>query len=225
VDGPGFAGFPWFYILAAVSNPDIRKAAVLLMSLPKETAGQLMGKLTHQQSELVSVEIAKIGPLSSDERDSAINDFAAASQSSIIEAKPFGFLQEVDCREVLKFIIDEHPQTVALILSHLQPEQAALIIAGLPVDRRLDIVRRIAGMRPTSREIVHEVEKGLENRMSVASRQLDNEDGAGSVAAILSFTDQGVARSLLEELGQEHPHLVEEIRRLLDNARSRSTAA
>jgi len=208
-----------------VSNPNIRKAAVVLMSLPKETASQLMGKLTPQQKQLVSAEIANVGPLSGDEQDSAINDFAAASQSSTAAARPFGFLQEVDSQDVLTFIIDEHPQTIALMLSHLQPAQAAAIIAGLPVDRRLDIVRRIAGMRPTSREIVHEVDKGLENRMSVAARQLDNEDSAGSVAAILSFTEQGVARSLLEELSQEQPHLVEEIRRRLENARSRSTAA
>src|SRR5258708_24347016 len=79
-NGPAFAGFPWLCILATVSSLDIRKAAVLLMSLPKEAAGQLMGKLTPQQNQLVSVEIAKIDLLSGDEQDSAINDFVAASQ-------------------------------------------------------------------------------------------------------------------------------------------------
>jgi flagellar motor switch protein FliG len=206
MNGPGFAGLPWLYVLAAVSNPDIRKAAVLLMSLPKETAGQLMGNLTPQQKQLVSAEIAKIGPLSGDEQDSAINDFAAASQSSIAKAKPFGFLQEVDSQDVLKLIIDEHPQTVTLILSHLQPAQAAAIIAGLPVDRRLDIVRRIASMRPASREIVHEVEQGLEHRTStVVARQFDNEGGARSVAAIIDVIDRDTADSLLEDLAKKSP--------------------
>ncbi len=198
--GPGFAGFPC-RIRAAVSNQDIRKAAVLLMSLPKETAGQLMDKLTPRQSELVSVEIARIGPLSGDERDSAINEFAAAGQSSIIEATPFSFLQKVDGREVLKFIIDEHPQTVALILSHLQPAQAADVLVGLPIDRRLDVVRRIANMRPTSREIIHEVEQGLEHRMSsVVGRQRDEAGGAQFIAEILNVMDRATAGSLLEDL-------------------------
>ena len=209
-----------------MSDLDIRKAAVLLLSLPKETASQLMGKLTPRQNELVSMEIAKIGPLSGDERDSAIDDFATASQSSSTEAKPFIFLQGIDSQNVRSFIIDEHPQTVALILSHLEPAQAAAIVGGLAADKRLEIVRRIANKRQTSREIIHEVEQGLEDRMSsLVGRQFGNSGGARSVAAIVNAMDHATARNLLENLAPIAPDLLEEIRRLLDVTYLRGNAA
>ena len=150
---------------------NVRKAAVLLMSLPEEEAGQVMGKLTPKQVEAVSIEIAKMGSISGEEQEVVINEFADASPSSLtggkggldlaknlveramgknaghtfdnvrqqIEALPFGFLQKVDSQNLLTFIIDEHPQTIALILSHLPSAQAADIIAGLPAERQLSV--------------------------------------------------------------------------------------
>ena len=227
---------------------DLRKAAVLLMSLPEEDAGQVLSKLTAKQAELVSVEIAKIGLISGEEQEIAIKDFAEASPVTIgagaggldlaknlleramgrnatttiesvrqqIEAMPFGFLQKVDSQNLLTFIMDEHPQTIALILSHLQASQAADIISGLPSDRQLAVVRRIATMGQTNPEIIHEVEKGLEQRMSsVMSQQFENAGGVEAVAEILNVTDRATERSLLENLAQEDPDLVEEIRRLM----------
>jgi len=133
-----------------------------------------------------------------------------------IEALPFGFLQKVDSQNLLTFIIDEHPQTIALILTHLPPSHAASIIGGLPRERQLSVIRRIATMGQTNPEIIHEVEKGLENRMaSVMSQQFENAGGVASVAEILNVTDRATERSLLESLAQEDPELVEEIRRLM----------
>ncbi len=133
-----------------------------------------------------------------------------------IEALPFGFLQKIDSQNLLTFIIDEHPQTIALILCHVAPSQAADILSGLPAERQLSVIRRIATMGQTSPEIIHEVEKGLENRMSsVMSQQFENAGGVGSVAEILNVVDRATERSLLENLAQEDPDLVEEIRRLM----------
>jgi flagellar motor switch protein FliG len=133
-----------------------------------------------------------------------------------IEALPFGFLQKVDSQNLLTFIIDEHPQTIALIVSNLPPAQAAGIIAGLPSERQLAVVRRIATMGQTNPEIIHEVEKGLESRMSsVMSQQFENAGGVESVAEILNVIDRATERSLLEHLAQDDPDLVEEIRRLM----------
>lgn len=228
-------------------NP-LRKAAILLMSLPEDDAGKVMARLSPKQVEAVSIEIAKLGLISTEEQDSAIKDFADASPDSIgagaggldlakslvekalgknatvtienvrqqIEAMPFGFLQKVDSQNLLTFIMDEHPQTIALIISHLQASQAASIISGLPSDRQLAVVRRIATMGQTNPEVIHEVEKGLEHRMSsVMSQQFENAGGVESVAEILNVTDRATERSLLENLAQEDPDLVEEIRRLM----------
>jgi len=133
-----------------------------------------------------------------------------------IEALPFGFLQKVDSQNLLTFIIDEHPQTIALILSHVPPAHAADIISGLPLDRQLSVIRRIATMGQTSPEIIHEVEKGLERRMaSVMSQQFEKAGGVNTVAEILNVIDRATERNLLENLAQEDPDLVQEIRRLM----------
>lgn len=228
--------------------PEIRKAAVLLMSLPQEQAAQLLSKLEPKQVEAVSIEIAKLGSVSGEEQEQVIHDFTNANPTGMtggsggltvaktlleqalgknanttldnirqsIEALPFGFLQKVDSQNLLTFIIDEHPQTIALILSHMPPSQAALVVSGLPAERQLSVVRRIATMGQTSPEIIHEVEKGLEHRMaSVMSQQFENAGGVEAVAEILNVTDRATERSLLENLAQEDPELVEEIRRLM----------
>ena len=229
-------------------TPEVRKAAVLLMSLPETEAAALMSKLTPKQVELVSIEIAKLGNISGDEQEMAIKEFAESNPQAMgggsggldlakslvekalgknaggtlenvrqqIEAMPFGFLQKVDSQHLLTFIMDEHPQTIALILSHLPPVKAAEVIAGLPSERQLAVIRRVAHMGQTSPEIVHEVEKGLEQRMaSVMSQQFEAAGGVESVAEILNVTDRATERGLLENLAQEDPDLVEEIRRLM----------
>jgi flagellar motor switch protein FliG len=221
---------------------DIRKAAILLMSLPYEQAADLLSKLNPKQVEAVSIEIAKLGAVSGDEQEATIQEFASANPTALtgsagglevaknlveralgkgatttldnvrqsIEALPFGFLQKVDSQNLLTFIIDEHPQTIALILCHVPPSQAADIISGLPAERQLSVIRRIANMGQTSPEIIQEVEKGLENRMaSVMSQQFENAGGVASVAETLNVIDRATERSLLENLAQEDPDLVE----------------
>lgn len=227
---------------------NVRKAAVLVMSLPEEQAGQLLSKLTPKQVEAVSIEIAKLGRVPVEEQEAVINEFADSNPAALgsnvgglelarllvekalgknasdtldnvrqsIEALPFGFLKKVDPQNLLTFIIDEHPQTIALILSHLNPNYGAQIISGLPTERQLAVIRRIANMGQTNPEVIREVELGLESRMSsVMSQSFENAGGVSSVAEILNVTDRATERSLLENLAQEDPDLVEEIRRLM----------
>ncbi len=231
-----------------MSTTELRKAAVVLMSLPQEEAGKLMAKLDPKQVEAVSIEIAKISNVGGEEQAAVIMEFADVDPKMMgggsggldlakslvekalgknasgtidnvrqsIEALPFGFLQHVDSQNLLTFIIDEHPQTIALILSHLPPQYGAEIIAGLPSDRQLAVIRRVATMGQTNPEIIHEVERGLEVRMSsVMSQQFEKAGGVPTVAEILNVTDRSTERNLLENLAQEDPDLVEEIRRLM----------
>ncbi len=227
---------------------ELRKAAVLLMSLPEEQAAQLMAKLSPKQVELVSIEIAKLGTVSGDEQEHIMVEFADANPNLTgastggldvakqlveralgknasstfesvrqqIEALPFAFLQKVDSQQLLTFIMDEHPQTIALILTYLAPVKAAEVIAGLPSERQLSVVRRIAQMNQTNPDIVKDVESGLERRMAaLMSQSYEAAGGVESVAEILNVTDRATERSLLENLAQEDPDLVEEIRRLM----------
>ena len=133
-----------------------------------------------------------------------------------IEAMPFGFLRRIDPQNMVTFIMDEHPQTIALVLSHLPPAYGAQIIGALPADRQLAVIRRIANMGQTSPAVIAEVEQGLEIRMdSVMSQSYENAGGVSSVAEILNVTDRATERSLLDSLAQEDAELVEEIRRLM----------
>jgi flagellar motor switch protein FliG len=133
-----------------------------------------------------------------------------------IEALPFGFLKKVDPQNLLTFIIDEHPQTIALVLSHLPPAYGAEIIKGLPTERQLAVIRRIAHMGQTNPEVIHEVERGLESRMaSLMQQSFEKAGGVNSVAEILNVSDRATERTLLESLSQDDPELVEEIRRLM----------
>jgi flagellar motor switch protein FliG len=226
---------------------DLHSAAVLLMTLPEEDAGELMAKLDPKQVEQVSIEIARTRTISADEQEQVIKHFAeanptlggrggglelakiliqkalgpnaAAALLSIrqsIEATPFGFLRHVDSQNLLTYIIDEHPQTIALIMSHLPPNFGAEILAGLPESRRLAVVRRIATMGRTNPEIIREVEKGLERRMSsVMSQSFERAGGVEAVAEMLNVSDRATERALLDSLGKEDPELVDEIRRLM----------
>jgi flagellar motor switch protein FliG len=133
-----------------------------------------------------------------------------------IEAVPFAFLRTIDNQNILTYVIDEHPQTIALILSHLPPAAGSAILAGLPADRQLAVVQRIANMGQTSPDIIKEVEAGLERRMSsVVSQSFENAGGISSVAEMLNVIDRATERTILESLAQEVPALVEEIRRLM----------
>ena len=229
-------------------NPELRKAAVLLASLPEDEAGKLMGKLTPKQVEIVSIEIARLGVITAVEQEKTLLEFvennpanARAGVGSLdlaknlvqkalgpnaegtlesvrqqVEAAPFSFLQRVDSQNLLTFILEEHPQTIALILSHLKPAKAADIVSGLPNEARFAVIRRVATMGQTNPEIIKEVERGLERRMaSIMSQQFEKAGGVESVAEILNVTDRATERAILETLSQEDPDLVEEIRRLM----------
>ena len=102
------------------------------------------------------------------------------------------------------------------VLSHLPPAYGAEIIKGLPAERQLAVIRRIAHMGQTNPEVIHEVERGLETRMSsLMNQSFEKAGGVNSVAEILNVSDRATERVLLESLSQEDPELVEEIRRLM----------
>jgi len=133
-----------------------------------------------------------------------------------IRSRPFSFLKKAESANLLTFIQDEHPQTIALVLTHLDPKQAAEVMAGLPAEKQLEVVRRIASMEHTNPEIVKEVEKGLESRLAtIVIQKYEKTGGHEAVASILNLADRSTEKSILESLEEEEPELVENIRRLM----------
>ncbi len=133
-----------------------------------------------------------------------------------VQKTPFAFLQKVESDHLLTFIQDEHPQTIALIVSHLPHHKASEILVGLPTEKQIEVVRRVANMEQTNPEVVREVESGLESRLSnMLLQSADRVGGVESVAEILNLCDRATEKAIMEGIEGEEPDLVEEIRRLM----------
>ncbi len=131
-----------------------------------------------------------------------------------LQVKPFEFMRKTDPSQLLSFIQDEHPQTIALILSYLSAQQAAMIISALPPENQADVARRIAQMDRTSPDVIKEVERVLESKLA----NLVNQDytvigGVDQVVEILNSSDRGTEKHIMEILEIEDPALADEIRK------------
>lgn len=130
--------------------------------------------------------------------------------------QPFSFLQKAESENLLTFMQDEHPQTIALILSHLPPSKGSEILSGLPPAKQIEVVTRVANMEQTNPEVIQEVEKGLEQRLSgIMNQQFQKVGGVEAVAEMLNLSDRATEKGILETLEAEDPELVEQIRRLM----------
>jgi len=133
-----------------------------------------------------------------------------------VQTTPFSFLQKAESENLLTFIQDEHPQTIALILAHLPPQKASEIMVGLPSQKQIEVVKRIANMEQTNPEVIKEVERGLEHRLSdIVSQTFEKAGGVDTVAEILNLADRSTEKGIMEGLEAEDPDLVEQIRRLM----------
>ena len=131
-----------------------------------------------------------------------------------LQVRPFDFVRKADPTQVLNFIQSEHPQTIALILSYLKPQQAAGVLSALSQDKQADVARRIAQMDRTSPEVIKEVERVLEKKLS--SLVTEDYTAAGGIQAIvdvLNSVDRGTERYIMDTLEIEDTDLAEEIRK------------
>jgi flagellar motor switch protein FliG len=227
----------------------LRKAAILLLNLPREFAAEVLKHLPRDAMEEVTREIAAIGRVTQPQRAAVIQEFyrlALASadmeqgglpyarsllQQSLpkeeagrvmeqiehqVNEQPFNFLQKTESENLLTFIQDEHPQTVALILAHLPYSKASEILVGLPAAKQIEVVSRIAHMEQTAPEVIKEVERALEHRLSgIVTERFQKVGGVEAVAEMLNLADRATEKGILESLESEDPDLVEQIRRLM----------
>src|SRR4051794_31110555 len=105
-----------------------------------------------------------------------------------VQTTPFSFLQKAESENLLTFIQDEHPQTIALILAHLPAQKASEILVGLPSQKQIEVVKRVANMEQTNPEVIKEVERGLKHRLSdIVSQTFEKAGGVDTVAEILNL--------------------------------------
>lgn len=226
-----------------------RKAAILLLSLDKPLAAEVLSQLPRDQVERLMMEVARVEDVTHDQQTLVLDDFSSSykelvpiergglnfanelleqslgkdSAGQILEnvkqsmsSTPFGFLQKAGSDNLLTFISEEHPQTIALIMSHLPPTQAAEVLSGLPSNKQLEVIRRVATMEQTSPEVIADVERTLHGRMtSTFNQQLEKRGGVPMVAQILNVADRVTNKGILESLDQQDAELADEIRRLM----------
>lgn len=133
-----------------------------------------------------------------------------------VQRTPFAFLQKAESENLLTFIQDEHPQTIALIVSHLPHHKASEILVGLPPQKQVEVVRRVANMEQTNPDVIREVEAGLESRLSnMLQHSMERVGGVETVAEILNLCDRSSEKTIMEGIEAEDPDLVEQIRRLM----------
>jgi flagellar motor switch protein FliG len=134
--------------------------------------------------------------------------------TSTLQVKPFDFARKADAAQILNFIQNEHPQTIALILSYLESVQAAQILSELPQEVQADIAKRIALMDSTSPEIINEVENILERKLSATVTQdYTRTGGIETVVEVLNSVDRSTERTILDALEIQDPELAEEIKK------------
>ncbi|MGJ3203507.1 flagellar motor switch protein FliG [Geobacillus thermoleovorans] len=134
--------------------------------------------------------------------------------TSTLMVRPFDFARKADPMQLLNFIQNEHPQTIALILSYLEPAQAGQILSALPQEMQADVARRIALMDSTSPEIINEVEQILERRLSATVVQdYTQAGGIEAVVEVLNQVDRSTERTILDALEIQDPELAEEIKK------------
>lgn len=133
-----------------------------------------------------------------------------------IQSTPFGFLKKTPPEALVTFLADEYPQTIALVLAHLLPKQASQLLGSLPPNKQVEVTKRIAKMEQTSPEVVREVERALEARLSsMLNEDLEQVGGPSAVAEILNTLERSAEKQIMEALEPEDPELVEEVRKLM----------
>ena len=131
-----------------------------------------------------------------------------------LQVRPFEFVRKADPSQLLNFIQDEHPQTIALILAYLPAGQAAAVVGSLPLEKQADVAKRIALMDRTSPDVIKEVEKVLEKKLaSLVNQDYTIVGGVDAIVSILNTVDRSTEKHIMETLEIEEPELADEIRR------------
>ncbi len=226
-----------------------QKVAILLVALGPESAGRLIEHMSQDEVENLTLEIARMGKVTADTRETIIEEFheLCVAQEFIAEGgvdaarkmlasaygqekadsivgrvvqalqvMPFDFVKRADASQIIAFIQNEHPQTIALILAYLPASQAANILQGLPHELRAEVARRIATLDKTPPEVIREVERVLERKLStVVAQDFSHAGGVKSLVEVLNWVDRSTEKTILESLAENNPDIAEEVKKLM----------
>jgi len=203
-----------------MTTSHLHKAAVVLASLPKEQAAELLSRLDPIEAEAVAAETAKLHEIADAEQEEAVREFvgtgaACLNAYSPAPIRPFLFLYDLPREILLDLLANEHPRTIAMVLSFLPAHQSAAVLAELPPEAQLSIVRRMASAIEPQREAVRDVERAMKRRLYDSESLASGNRGIARVVGMLNVLDPAAERRLLAELSESDPKLVHEIRRVM----------
>lgn len=221
----------------------------MLTVLGPEHAAQVITHFDDEQIELLSVELARLEKVTSEQREQVIKEFhdlamaqdyiaeggidqakkmleaafgaekADAMVKRIIAAMqvvPFEFLKRADPAQLLSFIQDEHPQTIALILAYMPMNQAAMLLTKLPSELRADVAERIASMDQTPPEVIRRVEQVLEKKVSsLITTDMSKAGGPKQLVELLNRVDRSTERLIMDTLSENNPELADQVKNMM----------
>jgi len=205
--------------LSAEIVEEVTRALASLGDVPPELCEKVVAefyalRMANMHSKQGGLQYAKT--LLKNSLEGGVADQVISHIQTQVQRSPFAFLQKAESENLLTFIQDEHPQTIALIISHLTHSKASEILAGLPSEKKVEVVRRVANMEQTNPEVVAEVEAGLESRLSnMLVGSMEKVGGVSTIAEILNLVDRTTEKAILDGIESEDPDLVEQIRRLM----------
>ncbi|ODU57897.1 MAG: flagellar motor switch protein FliG [Clostridium sp. SCN 57-10] len=136
--------------------------------------------------------------------------------ANTMQIRAFEFIRKSNYKNLLMMLQNEHPQTIAFVLSYATAEQASKVISELPKQLQINVIKRIAILESVSPEIVSTVEDVLEKRFSaVVTVDMTEIGGINYVADIMNHTDRTTERYIFDELGKSDPALSNDIRKLM----------
>jgi flagellar motor switch protein FliG len=191
----------------------LRKAAILMVMIGDEASSAILRELDEDEIQAISREIARVQSLTSEQAKKMLDRLMKSLGN---ETLSFDALQKTDPQQLAKFIHSEHPQTIALILSHLNPSQAAGLLFSLPVELRADVALRMANLDQISPEIISKIAGVIGSKLK-ALGELSREayGGVHAVAEMFNRLDSNTSKEILDNIEKEDPHLVETIRHLM----------
>jgi flagellar motor switch protein FliG len=211
-------------------SPNLRKAAVLIRSLDADSAASLLAQLSVEEAKALRAAAQSLGPIDPEERADVVAEFRRAApiaakpaadgvelrltrpmndeliaappaRLAAAHAKRFEFLEDAPMDALVPYLSREHVQTIAVVLSHLAPARAAIVLAALPQKLQSDVIERLALLGETDSESVVVVERELVEWMAKRSiGRSSSPRGSESVASILAATDATTRDEIMANL-------------------------
>ncbi|MCK4720824.1 flagellar motor switch protein FliG [bacterium] len=136
--------------------------------------------------------------------------------STFLQVSPFDFVRRTDPQAITNFIINEHPQTIALVMAYLETNQASMLLSALDAEKQAEVAMRLALLDRTSPEVIREIERVMEKNLSaILSQEFSSAGGVQSLVEVLNKVDRGTEKAILEALGDRDPELAEQVKNMM----------